>query len=137
MFTRYIYEYRRVCRGIGRRKRQRMARGHLLRRKRSSVWSEPSMPTCVRGPVHAARISSRQVNKRRESYVQHANVRSKKGKDPGRSSPGYVSRTHAGEQEQRKSNRSIAYLDPSLKKLLLLPTVLSLYLYVLAVLLRY
>lgn len=63
------------------------------------------MPTCVRGPVHPARISSRQANKRRESHVQHANVRSKKGKDPGRSSPGHVSRTLAGEQEQRKSNQ--------------------------------
>lgn len=63
------------------------------------------MPTCVRGPVHPARISSRQVNKRRESHVQHANVRSKKRKDPGRSSPGHVSGTLAGEQEQRKSNQ--------------------------------
>lgn len=65
------------------------------------------MPTRVRGPVHPARISSRQVDKRRESYVQHANVRSKKGKDSGRSSPGYVSRTLAGEQEQRKSLKNL------------------------------
>lgn len=91
-----------ICRGVGRTRRQRMACGHLLRRKCSSVWPKPSVSTGVRRPVHPARISARQVNKRREGHIQHADVRSEEGKNPRRSSPGHVSRTLAGEQEQRK-----------------------------------
>ena len=86
-----------ICRGVSGRRRQRMACGHLLRRKCSSVWPKPSVSTGVRRPVHPARISARQANKRRESHVQHADVRPEEGKNPRRSSPGHVSRTLARE----------------------------------------